>query len=1403
MSTRLSSVRIAAIVFGAALFIVGIVLSLAGAPSTAQAETHASLNTISDLGPARLAATDPVTNTHLSDLGLSKADKGTRAVTSPGPAMPAVTYQVTNTNASGPGSLRQAILNANANAGADTIAFAPNVSGTIVLTGSLPAIADTLTINGPGTSILAVSGANAYGVFLVNASTVVTITSLTIRDGHAAAGGGISSAGALVLNNTKIFSNTADYGGGVFQSGSGRVDIISSLIVFNHSGYQGGGLYINGDVALTDTLVLTNTASADGGGLTDWAGRTDLTGGTFAGNSAGGNGGGVNVNNSLSISGTQFISNTAANGGGVLQWNTGYTVAVINARFERNHSVSNGGSLYVSGSTALTNTQVLSSTAGSNGGGVYVSAGRAALSGVQVFSNTASGGEGGGVYVNAGSPLIVTDSSVSSNTAFNGGGIVNEGSTLTLTNSTLSGNWATSSSYGGGAIAQWGGSSSATIITNSTIVSNTAAAVGHSGIYLRAGKLNIGSSIVAHNGVTNNVQIDIGTFNSLGYNLTNSGPGTPFTATTDLTNTNPLLGPLQDNGGSSWTHALLASSPAIDRIPTSVNGCGTSITTDQRGYLRPIPVGGKCDIGAYEVQSACRAQIGTGATFDSGDAAAVQAAIDMAPPGDTVKVAGTCAGVEQRAGLMQTAYLAKPLTVRGGYTLTNWTTSNPMGNPTVLDARQSGRVIYLTGGLSVTLENLTVRGGATTSYGGGGVYVGAGNATLNGLQIVSNTAPWGGGILNEGGILAVNNCTVSGNSADRWGGGIVSWSGTLTLTNSTLSSNQARGGDLSFDGGGAMDLYGALNVVLIDSTVVSNTASIANVTKSGIWLESGTLKIQNSIVAHNGVTNNVRVESSAAFLSQGYNLTNSGPGTPFTTTTDITNTNPLLGLLQDNGGSSWTHALLPGSPAIDRIPFNTNSCGTSITTDQRGWARPWPTGGQCDIGAYEVHPAVCVARFGAGTTYSSGDAMALQAAVDAAPPGDTVKVAGMCAGVEQRAGIWQTVYIAKPLTLRGGYTLTNWTTSNPIVNLTILDAKNSDRVAVVTGRSGVSVTLENLTVRNGLTGGVGGGILNDSSTLYVSNTIISGNSAYMGGGMRNEQGILTVVNSVLANNSSSLWGGGIANYSGTLHVSSSTFTSNTSSWHGGGIADNGNLTVTNSTLAGNSAQRGGGLFVYWGVISMTNSTLSGNSSTQSSASNGGGAIEYLFNPTPAVRTFASLPGDERASGRANFSIEATSQPDLATPSAIMLNCTVVSNTAVITNISRSGIWLEGGTLDIGNSIIAHNGVTNNVAIYSGTLTSLGYNLTNSGAGTPFTTTGDLTDTNPLLGPLQDNGGSTWTHALLPGSPAINHIPNSVNGCGTSIITDQRGWPRPFPPGGQCDIGAFEAIFKIYLPLVIK
>ncbi len=101
----------------------------------------------------------------------------------------AASYTVTNTDPSGAGSLRQAIIDANSNTGHDTIDF--GVDGTIVLTDSLPAITDTLTISGPGAGSLAVSGANTYRPFSITTGVAVTISGLTVRDGFAVDGGGI------------------------------------------------------------------------------------------------------------------------------------------------------------------------------------------------------------------------------------------------------------------------------------------------------------------------------------------------------------------------------------------------------------------------------------------------------------------------------------------------------------------------------------------------------------------------------------------------------------------------------------------------------------------------------------------------------------------------------------------------------------------------------------------------------------------------------------------------------------------------------------------------------------------------------------------------------------------------------------------------------------------------------------------------------------------------------------------------------------------------------------------------------------------------------------------------------------------------------------------------------------
>jgi len=93
----------------------------------------------------------------------------------------------------------------------------------------------------------------------------------------------------------------------------------------------------------------------------------------------------------------------------------------------------------------------------------------------------------------------------------------------------------------------------------------------------------------------------LGSWTDGGYNLS-SDASCAFSSSSSLAGTDPLLGPLADNGGPTQTMALLAGSPAVNLIPPGQNGCGTTIASDQRGLTRPIGIG--CDVGAYEDASA-------------------------------------------------------------------------------------------------------------------------------------------------------------------------------------------------------------------------------------------------------------------------------------------------------------------------------------------------------------------------------------------------------------------------------------------------------------------------------------------------------------------------------------------------------------------------------------------------------------------------------------------------------------------------------------------------------------------------------------------------------------------------------------------------------------------------------
>ncbi|MBW4612238.1 MAG: cadherin domain-containing protein [Desmonostoc vinosum HA7617-LM4] len=224
------------------------------------------------------------------------------------------------------------------------------------------------------------------------------------------------------------------------------------------------------------------------------------------------------------------------------------------------------------------------------------------------------------------------------------------------------------------------------------------------------------------------------------------------------------------------------------------------------------------------------------------------------------------------------------------------------------------------------------------------------------------------------------------------------------------------------------------------------------------------------------------------------------------------------------------------------------------------------------------------------------------------------------------------------------------------------------------------------------------------------------------------------------------------------------------------------LNIDSTVITGNTASsggtNGGGLFLSFGTLNLTNSTVSNNT-----AGFGGGMGLLNVNASLSNVTVSSN-SDNNGGGIIHFA-DGTG----ATSSLSLTNVTIANNSAAfgsgLRNSSQNGA--VSAVTRYSNSIFANN--TGSANIVNGNLAgstgaqvqSLGYNINSDGSGN-LTATGDLSNTNPLLGSLQNNGGSTPTHALLPGSPAI--------GAGnTTLTTDQRGITRP--QGAFDDIGAFE------------
>ncbi len=219
----------------------------------------------------------------------------------------------------------------------------------------------------------------------------------------------------------------------------------------------------------------------------------------------------------------------------------------------------------------------------------------------------------------------------------------------------------------------------------------------------------------------------------------------------------------------------------------------------------------------------------------------VQSAVDAAGDGDVIKVAaGTYTGINNKGGLAQVVYINKSVTIRGGYTTAFTDPPDPDANPTTLDAEGQGRVLYITGNISPTIEGLRITGGDAVGLGGngGGVYIRDATATIRNNQVFSNTATRGGGLFLSFSPTTLSNNTISANVAPYGGAGVFLDFSAATISRNTVISNT----------GGGLFLWESDNATLTGNTISYNTY---NAIGGGIWVRGDNVTISGNTISFN------------------------------------------------------------------------------------------------------------------------------------------------------------------------------------------------------------------------------------------------------------------------------------------------------------------------------------------------------------------------------------------------------------------------------------------------------------------------------------------------------------------------------------------------------------------------
>ncbi|WP_055445843.1 choice-of-anchor Q domain-containing protein [Lacinutrix mariniflava] len=1272
-----------------------------------------------------------------------------------------------------------------------------------IIDGSI-AMSGNFNINGNNTGVApAVASPGNGGGLHISGSGTAVITGGTISNNMAAReGGGLwNSTAAMTVNGTTLNGNdaqgvTANDGGGAIFNNGGTLTVENGTTITNNtatgtSGSGGGIMSTDGIVTVVGSTITSNTSNRAGGGIELIEGTLNLTSTTLNSNATGsapGNGGGLHITGAANsnITGGTVNMNTAAREGGGL-WNGSGIMTVDGVIIDGNTAsgpasddggagiFNNGGTLVVQNMTTISN-NIVDGASGS-GGGVFSTGGDVTVNGSSITMNQANRA-GGGIEL-AGGILNLVNVTLDNNNAGvlpavaapgSGGGLHVTGSATTnITGGTTNGNSA--ANEGGGL---WNGSGIMTV-SNHAVDGNTASgndgttpgAAGGGGIYNEGGTLNLSGSTSIVNNVADGAQ-------STGGGILNAAGTLNADGIIIMDNTaNRAGGGIETNGGGAVT---------LTNVSLNSNDAGIVTGAGAPGNGGGLHVSGNSAITL------------TGGTVNMNTAASEGGGLwngmgTLTIDGTTID-ANTASGATASEG-------------GGGiYALTNGTVNLVNGaivSNNIADGTSGSGGGILVDGASLNVDGSSIIGNQANRAGGGiEIVAGAGTIMLINTTLDNNNAgvspavaaPGSGGGLHISGAqdISISGGTANGNSAANEGGGLWNGSGIMTVSNYTVDGNTASGNDGTTPGaaggggiyneGGTLDLSGT-------TAIINNVADGAQSTGGGILNAAGTL-IADGITIMDNTANragggietngggavtltNVSLNSNDAGIVTGAGAPGNGGGLHVSGNSTVTLIDGTVNMntAASEGGGLWNGM---GTLTIDGTTIDANTASGATASEGGGGIYALSNGTVILVNGATVSNNIADGASGSGGGILV-DADASFSAIDSFITGNRANRAG--GGIEVVAGI-------------GTALLSNTALNNN-------NAGVSPAVAAPGNGGGLHISgMQDFTITGGTVNGnsagrEGAGLWNGTGVMLVDGVTIDanialGSAANQGGaGIFNNGGTLNVVNGTIVSNNmstgTSASGGGLLSTAGAVTITDSTFDSNAANRAGGAIeVIDGTLIFMSSSMLNNDVNgtagtaapgNGGGLHVTGtsGTVSIDTSTISGNA-----AANEGGGI---YNNTGSITTVmrSTISGNTATVSGGGLTNNGAS---------LDLNAVTV---AFNTSMGIAGGVDAVNTVTLKNTIVALNTATSGIDV-SGVLVSNNYNLIGMDDLNVFSAAAnDIEGMDPLLGALQDNGGTTLTHNLLDSSPAFDA------GDSADTFTDQIG-QSVF--GASRDIGAYES-----------